>query len=353
MAREKVAVAMSGGVDSSVAASLLVDQGYEVTGFMLKLWADECDQKENACCPPEAIKRAREVAAILGIPFYVLDIRDLFKSKIVDTFVRDYASGITPNPCFNCNRWIRWGYLLDFAEQNGNEFLATGHYAILEPTGERVALKKGIDDTKDQSYVLAGLTQGQLQHTLLPLGGYRKSQIRKIAQEKNLPVWNEHDSQDLCFVGKAGYRDFLKRTAPEAFKEGRIVNRFGGEVGRHSGLANFTIGQRKGLGSGNPEPVYVVAKDIARNEVVVGTRSKLGKIRFEVRDVNVLKSGFSSNRGLTVKNRYKAAPVGCVIVQNADGVCEVTLEKPVSDITAGQIAVFYDHDEVVASGIIQ
>jgi len=352
--KEKVVIAMSGGVDSSVAAALLLDMGYDVSGIMLKLWADECGEKDNSCCPPEAIKQARDVAAKLGFPFYVLDAREIFKKKIVDTFIDEYARGNTPNPCFNCNRWIRWGFLLDFAMQNGNDFLATGHYARLEKSGDgRMHLKKGIDETKDQSYVLSGLNQEQLSHTLLPLGSYRKTQIRGIAHEKGLAVADKHDSQDLCFVGKGGYRNFLQRNAPQSFANGKIVNTEGIQLGTHSGLANFTIGQRKGLGAGNDEPIYVIRKNEVANEVVVGKRTDLGTQQFTVREFSGFPAEGDNLRDFMVKTRYKAAPVACRISHNEGDQIEVLLEKPVMDITPGQIAVFYDQDEVVASGIIQ
>ena len=352
--KEKVVIAMSGGVDSSVAAALLLDMGYDVSGIMLKLWADECGEKDNSCCPPEAIKQARDVAAALGFPFYVLDAREIFKKKIVDTFIEEYARGNTPNPCFNCNRWIRWGFLLDFARQNGNDFLATGHYARLEKTGDgRMHLKKGIDETKDQSYVLSGLNQEQLSHTLLPLGNYRKTQIRTIAHEKGLAVADKHDSQDLCFVGKGGYRNFLLRNAPQSFASGKIVDTQGIQLGTHSGLANFTIGQRKGLGAGNNEPIYVIRKNVAVNEVVVGKRTELGTNRFTVREFSGFPAEDDHSKELMVKTRYKAAPVACHILNTESDRVDVALEKTVMDITPGQIAVFYDQDEVVASGIIQ
>lgn len=352
--KKRVVIAMSGGVDSSVAAALLVDQGYDVSGILLKLWADECGEKDNSCCPPEAIQQAKEVAAILKIPFYVLDVRDLFKERIVDLFIDMYAQGMTPNPCYQCNRWIRWGFLLDFALQNGYEFLATGHYARVEPSGDHsVQLKKGIDETKDQSYILSGLSQEQLQHTLFPLGDYRKTQIREIARKKGLPVAEKHDSQDLCFVGKRGYRDFLRRYSPQSFTEGKIVNTSGVMFGSHTGLANYTIGQRKGLGAGNKQPVYVLRKDVALNEIVVGNKSELGTQQFGASELNELCKDFNAAKEYTVKIRYKAPPVSCRIMKLENGSIEVTLEKPAVDVTPGQIAVFYDGDQVIASGTIQ
>lgn len=351
--KKKVVVAMSGGVDSSVAAALLVDQGFDVTGVMLKLWADDCGEKDNSCCPPEAIAQAREVASLLGIPFYVLDTQELFKKRIVDTFIQAYGEGLTPNPCFNCNRWIRWGFLLDFAMSNGNDFLATGHYARLvnDETGV-VHLHKGLDETKDQSYVLSGLDQKQLMHTLLPLGELKKVRVRELARAKGLPVAEKHDSQDLCFAGRTDYRDFLKRHSPELFREGEIVDIHGKTVGHHQGLANFTIGQRKGLGAGNEEPIYVVRKELDLNQLMVGNKNELGVNTFTVRNLHLIAGTLNAQQKYQVKTRYKAAPVTCTIKSQDANDLRVSLEKSVPDVTPGQVAVFYDGSEVMASGMI-
>lgn len=347
-------VAMSGGVDSSVAAALLVEQGYAVTGMMLKLWSDDCDEAENACCPPEAINQARQVANILGIPFYVLDVREVFKQMVVDQFIQAFNLGLTPNPCYLCNQNIRWGVLLNRALDSGAEYFSSGHYARTEFVEGHYALKKGIDPLKDQSYVLSGLNQEQLSRSIFPLGGYRKPEVRELARKFGLPVAEKHDSQDLCFVGKAGYREFLKRHSPAALTSGTIRSVDGTVYGTHDGLANYTIGQRKGLGAGNAEPVYVVEKRLATNEVIVGTAKDLGKDQFNVVRLNWLYGAppvFPVE--CEVKIRYKAAPVTALI--SADGAENVivTITAPLRDITPGQIAVFYQQDTVIGSGMIQ
>jgi tRNA-specific 2-thiouridylase len=350
---KKVVVAMSGGVDSSVAAALLVEQGYDVAGVMLKLWSDSCGESENACCPPEAIAQAREVASVLGIPFYVLDTQDIFKKQIVDRFVESYRLGMTPNPCFDCNRMIRWGTLLGFALENGYEFMATGHYARLKREDSGLThLLKGVDETKDQSYVLSGLVQSQLAHTLLPLGELKKTQVRELARSKGLPVAEKHDSQDLCFVGDAGYRDFVRRHSPVTFMPGEIVNSRGMHMGMHAGLENYTIGQRKGLGAGNAQPLYVMQKDVNKNRLIVGTRSELGRSVFDVRQLHCLSEGLKPDVEYKVKIRYRSTPMDCHVVLQEDSSLQVLLQQPAMDVTAGQIAVFYQGDEVMASGMI-
>jgi tRNA-uridine 2-sulfurtransferase len=350
----RVVVAMSGGVDSSVAAALLVEQGYDVTGMMLKLWTGDCDQAENACCTPESIAQAREVATQLHIPFYVIDAKEAFKLKVVDPFIAAYQSGLTPNPCFVCNQTIKWGQLLNNTQKMGAELLATGHYArILKDETNTCHLIKGIDGKKDQSYVLAGLNQEQLSHTLLPLGGLTKPEVRELARKFSLKVSEKEDSQDLCFVGAQGYRAFLKQYATIEPKPG-VIRKVNGEImGEHQGLDQFTIGQRKGIGSGLGIPYYVVALDSQKNEVIIGTQEDLGQRIVNTSPFNWISGYKEINKPVQVKIRYKATPAPCSFSILEDGGVRIVLEKPVRDATPGQIAVLYNEDEVLGSGVIQ
>lgn len=351
----KVVVAMSGGVDSSVAAALLVEQGYDVTGMMLKLWTGDCDQAENACCTPESIMQAREVASQLHIPFYVIDAKEAFKQNVVDPFIAAYQAGLTPNPCFMCNQTIKWGQLLNNSIKMGAEFLATGHYArILLDADDSCHLIKGVDEKKDQSYVLAGLTQEQLKHTLLPLGGLRKPEVRDLARKFGLNVSEKEDSQDLCFVGSQGYRAFLKQYRTVEPKQGLIRKITGEVMGEHQGLDQFTIGQRKGLGSGLGIPYYVVSLDSRSNEVIIGTKDDLGQNVVITGTFNWLSEVHEKKQSpFQVKIRYKASPAPCRFTKIENGGVRIVLEKPVRDATPGQIAVLYNEDEVLGSGIIQ
>jgi tRNA-specific 2-thiouridylase len=275
--RKKVVIAMSGGVDSSVAAALLVDQGYEVTGIMLRLWQEPGNIATNRCCTPDAMALARKVAAILNIPFYAVDAQDEFRKSVVEYFIEGYSHGVTPNPCLMCNREIRWGYLHKRTIAMGADFLATGHYARIRNNG-KFQLLRAVDRGKDQSYVLHVLNQDLLSRTLFPIGEFSKDDVRTLAIKYNLPVASRKDSQDLCFLGKDDYRSFLIRNAPEIKKPGPIQNQHRQVIGTHQGLSFYTIGQRKGLGINAPQPYYVIEKDHDHNALIVATKDEMGRL---------------------------------------------------------------------------
>lgn len=351
---KRVVVAMSGGVDSSVAAALLVRQGHLVTGMMLRLWSESGREADNRCCTPDAMAQARRVAAILGIPFYAVDARQPFHDAVVQGWVDGYLQGDTPNPCLICNRSIRFGLLQQQALALGAEFLATGHYARLEHAdGAPARLFQGRDAHKDQSYVLHVLNQAQLAHTLLPLGEFTKPEIRQMARDFGLPVAERPDSQDLCFLAGQDYREVLQRLAPESAAPGPVVTRDGRTLGEHQGLAFYTIGQRKGLGVASPQPLYVLGKDPGRNALVVGTGDELGGSRFETGPVNWISAAPPDGpQPLQVKIRYKAALAPAQVTPLADGRARVICDPPLRDITPGQAAVFYNGEECLGGGII-
>ncbi len=346
---------MSGGVDSSVAAALLVERGYDVTGMMLRLWSEPGCEDSNRCCTPDAMALARRVAAKLGIPFYAVDAQEPFRARVVQAFLDGYSSGQTPNPCTVCNREIRWGLLLDRARALGADYLATGHYARLErDAAGNTRLLRGIDRGKDQSYVLSVLSQEQLRSTLLPIGEYDKPRIREIAREQNLPVADRPDSQDLCFLAGGDYRAFLQRHAPQVAQPGKIVNRQGVELGEHQGLAFYTIGQRKGIRIAAAEPYYVIDKDLVRNELIVGGLSELGRVELLASGVN-WNSGAATQQPFAaeVKIRYTAREAAATVTPLGEHEARVTFAEPLRDITPGQRAVFYQGEVCLGGGMIR
>ncbi len=360
---ERVVVAMSGGVDSSVAAALLREQGYDVIGVMLRLWSEPAspvvggavEQAANRCCSVEAVTDAAAVADRLGIPFYAIDAEAPFKRHVVDAWIDAYARGLTPNPCLACNRHIRFGFLLDFARSLGAACLATGHYARVEVADDgRFELWRGVDRSKDQSYVLSVLGQADLRQVLLPVGAYAKAQVRALAAERGLPSATRADSQDLCFVADGDYRAFLSRHAPQILRPGPILDTQGRPLGAHAGLAHFTIGQRSGLGIGGGEPRYVVGLDVARNALIVGTRDELGATTFRTGPINWV-AGMPPGESFEahVQIRYRAPAVPARIVLE-DGLTSavVRLQAPLRDVTPGQAAVFYRGDRCLGGGLI-
>lgn len=352
--RGPVVMAMSGGVDSSVAAALLRQAGYEVIGIMLRLWAD-CGPQANRCCAPDAVSAARYVAAQIGIPFYVRDYREAFRHAVVDYFVATYAGGRTPTPCVVCNEHIRFGLLLDEALTLGAGHMATGHYArILRTTSGEYQLLRGVDQTKDQSYVLHRLTQAHLEHTLFPLGSYTKTEVRRMAAQLGLRVSNRPDSQDLCFVGDGDYRAFIARHLPEAVQPGPMLDTAGRQIGRHRGLSHYTIGQRKGLGITRARPTYVVELDAARNAVVVGSLDELGRDELIAGQVNYIagRAPVSPMR-VTARIRYKAVDTPAILTGRDQRRVHLKFEHPLRDISPGQAAVCYDGEVVLGGGFIE
>jgi tRNA-specific 2-thiouridylase len=347
---------MSGGVDSSVAAALLKEQGYEVMGMMLRLWSEPGKEESNRCCTPDSMAQARRVAAKLDIPFYVIDAKDVFRETVVEYFLEGYARGETPNPCLICNRKIRWTFLLDHALALGADYMATGHYArIRKDERGKNELLRAVDRTKDQSYVLHVLNQEQLTHALFPVGDYTKTEIRQIAEKHGLPTASRKDSQDLCFLAGDDYRNFLQRNAAAMLKPGEIMTRNGTLLGEHTGLANYTIGQRKGLGVASPVPLYVITKDAARNTLIVGEAHELGSGELIARDVNWLSGeapGVEELR-VEVKIRYTAKEAEAWVKPVAENQAQVRFDVLQRDITAGQAAVFYQGDLMLGGGIIQ
>ena len=348
----KVAIAMSGGVDSSVAAALLIEQGFDVFGVMLRLWSSG-PETSNRCCSPEDVSLARRVASQLDIPFHTLDVKYTFKQEVVDPFINDYAQGKTPNPCMRCNRIIRWGFLLESVISMGASRLATGHYARLHHGGDRYQLFRAKDKNKDQTYVLSVLQQHQLARTLFPLGDISKNKVREQAAKLNLPVADRSESQDLCFVGDQDYRDFLTDQGIRLSPPGPILDEKGENLGQHSGLANYTIGQRKGIGVSKSFPLYVINKDMQDNVLVVGPKDRLGRMSFNIGQANWI-SGSPPKDGnpILVRVRYKAEEVAATLRAFDQACAEVQLRKSLPDVTPGQYAVFYEGEECLGGGII-
>ncbi|MCJ7624562.1 MAG: tRNA 2-thiouridine(34) synthase MnmA [Anaerolineaceae bacterium] len=352
--KPKVIVAMSGGVDSSVTAALLKEKGYQVIGINLRLWRISDDDSNATADRIESTDSAQRVADILGIQFIEVGAREKFRKLVIKYFIDGYLSGMTPNPCVKCNRWLKWDILFQQAEQFEAEYIATGHYArIQQMQGGTYELLRACDVRKDQSYVLCYLTQNLLSQTILPLGEYCKDEIRDLARQFNLPVAERPDSQDLCFLEDMDYRTFLYRYAPEVVNPGVIKNRNGEIIGQHQGLALYTIGQRKGIGIAAAEPLYVLEKDINRNTLIVGHADELGRTELLATNLNWI-SGQCPEEPIEiqVKIRYSSPSLHATLLMGKNNSAKIIFEKPLRDITPGQFAVFYDENVVLGGGEI-
>ena len=353
-AKVRVVVAMSGGVDSSVAPALMVEQGYEVIGMMLRLWSEPGREAFNRCCTPDQMADARRMADQLGIPFYAIDVQNYFRKTIVQYFIDQYAEGDTPNPCIECNRQIRFKFLFDHAMAMDADYLVTGHYARIQHDPlEGYSLWRGVDTHKDQSYVLHVLGQAQLAKVLFPVGQYTKARVRELATKFEFPVAQKSDSMDLCFLGKDRYEAFLERNAPDIGRSGPIYSADGKLLGTHQGLPFYTIGQRKGLGLSSAEPLFVIAKDSARNALIVGSQQQQGLLSLRVERVNWIHDTPTEPVEALVQVRYKNRPTPATITPLPNQEAIVTFAEPVTGVASGQGAVFYVGERCLGGGIIQ
>lgn len=363
--KPKVVVAMSGGVDSSVAAALLLRQGYDVVGVFMRLGSpagvlppEACDtgQTRQGCCSVLDADDARRVAAVLGIPLYVLNFQDDF-GRVIDYFVDEYNRGRTPNPCVRCNDWLKFGKLAAYAHAVGADFVATGHYARIgrDPLSNAPALCRGLDQRKDQSYVLFGMRPQALTHTLLPIGDYRKTAVRQMALDLKLPVHNKPDSQEICFVPNQDYASLLQCRSPDAFRPGKIVDKTGQTLGEHPGYQHFTVGQRRGVGLALGRPVYVLSVDPAGNRVTVGSRDDLLRRSLIARQTNWHASRtHPTNTPIrcTAKIRYNHTPQPATATITGPDEFRLDFDLPQHAITPGQAAVLYDDDVLLGGGWI-
>lgn len=350
---KKAIIAMSGGVDSSVAAFFMKEMGFECIGATMKLYDNEDIgiSREKTCCSLDDIEDARSVATRLGMPYYVFNFKDEFEEKVIDKFINTYEIGGTPNPCIDCNRHLKFEKLMLRMKELQYDYVVTGHYADIEEKDGRFLLKKGKDLSKDQSYVLYSLTQEQLAHTIFPLGKYSKDEIRNIAEENGFINARKRDSQDICFVPDGDYASFIEKHTNKKYKKGKFVDVNGKVLGEHNGLIRYTIGQRKGLGLAAGYPVYVVSKDIEKNMVIVGSNEDLMSNRLEAVDFNWIIEEPTNKIHCFAKTRYNMKEVPCTAFVENDKVI-VEFDDPVRAVTSGQAVVLYDGDYVLGGGTI-
>jgi tRNA-specific 2-thiouridylase len=354
--KKKVVIGMSGGVDSSVAAYLLKEQGYEVIGIMMKLSPDNPDYEENesGCCSISAANDARRVADVLNIPFYVMNFKDVFKTNVIDNFIDEYMEGRTPNPCIVCNKIIKFEEFLRKAKGLGADYIATGHYAKVEKIEGRFLLKKSDDDKKDQTYALYSLTQEQLSRTLMPCGDYTKPEIREIAQKIGLEVYRKKDSQEICFIPDNDHGAYIVKYGGRKIKPGNFVDKQGKVLGVHKGIVYYTIGQRKGLGIALGKPIFVTDINPLTNQVILGDEEDIFKTTLIAKDLNfIMFDKIESDLRVTAKIRYSAKPQLATLIPLENNRMKVVFDDKQRAITKGQSVVFYLENSVVGGGIIE
>ena len=355
--KEKVVVGMSGGVDSSVAAWLLKEQGYDVIGVTMQIWQDEEQtvQEENGgCCGLSAVEDARRVADVLQIPYYVMNFKNEFKSRVMDYFVEEYLHGRTPNPCIACNRYIKWESLLRRSLEIGADYIATGHYARISklPNG-RYSIRTSVTGRKDQTYALYNLTQEQLRRTLMPVGNYAKDEIRSMAKRIGIPVADKPDSQDICFVPDGDYASFIRENTQVEIRPGNFVTSDGTIVGTHKGIIHYTVGQRKGLGLSLGSPVFVLEIRPETNEVVIGSNEESMSRYVRANQVNLMSEPeLDTKRRVWAKIRYNHKGAWCTVERTSEDEILCTFDEPVRAITPGQAVVLYDGEYVLGGGTI-